>query len=194
MLRFGSDLPRPKLPNARITFKNVFSFCLFVFIFIMSELFCHAFSARIIEVRAGDMLVIAVGGLGQTVRLYGVMCPVHGQPYHDKARFLVNNLTLQRNAEITPLFIDGEGFNNVLLRIEGVKDFLNGQVVGYGMAWVRPVQCSSRLCDEWRKLEELARKNLVGLWSESYAVPPWEWQKAQRMEIYRRGQESPKKE
>ena len=65
MLRFGSDLPRSKLPNARITFKNVFSFCLFVFIFIMSELFCHAFSARIIEVRAGDMLVIAVGGWGK---------------------------------------------------------------------------------------------------------------------------------
>jgi endonuclease YncB( thermonuclease family) len=174
--------------------KNVFSFSLFLLTFFMSVLSCHAYSATIVDVRAGDLLVISAEGQAQTVRLYGVMCPVHGQPYHDKARLLVNHLTLQRNAEITPLFNDEEGVSNVLVRIQGVKDYLNGQLVGYGMAWVKPVQCKSRLCDEWRKLEELARKNLVGLWSEPYAVPPWEWRKAQRMEIYRRSQESPKKE
>ena len=78
------------------------------------------------------------------------MCPVHGQPYHDKARLLVNNLTLQRNAEITPLFNDEEGINNALVRIQGHKDYLNGQLVGYGMAWVKPVQCKARMCDEWK--------------------------------------------
>ncbi len=174
--------------------KNVFSFSLFFCIFIMSVSFCYAYSATIVDVRAGDLLVISAAGQAQTIRLYGVMCPVHGQPFHAKARFLVNHLTLQRNAEITPLFNDEEGISNVLVRIQGVKDYLNGQLVGYGMAWVKPVQCKSRLCDEWRKLEELAKKNLVGLWSELYAVPPWEWRKVQRMEIYRRGQESLKKD
>jgi endonuclease YncB( thermonuclease family) len=174
--------------------KSVASFFLFLFIFFVSKFSCYAYTAIIVDVRAGDLLVIIAQGQAQTIRLYGVMCPVHGQPYHDKARFLVNNLTLQRNAEITPLFNDEEGISNALVRVQGVKEYLNGQLVGYGMAWVKPVQCRSRLCEGWGKLEELARRNLVGLWSESYAVQPWEWRKAQRMEIYRRSQESLKKD
>jgi len=174
--------------------KIVLSFSLFLGIFIMSVLSCYAYSATIVDVRAGDLLVVRAEGGTQTIRLYGVMCPVHGQPYYDKARLLVNHLTLQRNAEITPLYNDEAGISNALVRIQGVKDYLNGQLVGYGMAWVKPAQCKARLCDEWRKLEKLTQKNLVGLWAELNAVPPWEWQKAQRMEIYRRSQESPKKD
>jgi micrococcal nuclease len=194
VLKFESDLPRFKLSNEGIMTKNMFSFSLFLCIFIMPVLSCYAYSGTIVDVREGDLLLISTEGGTQTIRLYGVMCPVHGQPYHDKARLLVNHLTLQKNAEITPLFNDEEGISNALVRIQGVKDFLNGQLVGYGMAWVKPVQCKSRLCDEWRKLEELAQKNYVGLWSELYPVPPWEWRKAQRMEIYRRSQESLKKD
>jgi micrococcal nuclease len=156
---------------------------------------CHAGMGRVVEILEGDLLVIKADGPQQKIRLYGIACPVRNQPSFSQARVLTTHLTLQKGVEVTPVFTDPDGIVNALVRIEGVKDYLNGQLVGYGLAWVKPTECKARLCDEWRKLEELARQNAIGLWSESAVIPPWDWKKAERMEIYHRGKESsPKKE
>jgi micrococcal nuclease len=150
---------------------------------------------RVVEILEGDLLVIKADGSQQKIRLYGVACPVRNQPFFSQARVLTTHLTLQKGVEVTPVFTDPDGTVNALVRIEGVKDYLNSQLVGYGLAWVKPAECKARLCDEWKRLEELARQNAIGLWSESAIIPPWDWKKAERMEIYHRGKESsPKKE
>jgi len=154
---------------------------------------CHAGTGRVAEILEGDLLVINADGAQHKVRLYGVACPVRNQPFFSQARVLTTHLALQKGVEFTPVFTDSEGVENVLLRIEGVKDYLNGQLVGYGLAWVKPKECKARLCDEWRRLEELARQNAIGIWSESGMIPPWDWKREERMEIYRRGKEASQK-
>ncbi len=149
-----------------------------------------AYSGRVVEIRKGDVLMVDTGGVVQEIRLYGVACPVFGQPFYDKARFLLTHLSLQRTVEVTPIFKDENGIENALVRIEGVKDFLNNQLIGYGLAWVRPCDAKSRLCAEWKKQEEFAQMNFIGLWAQPPAIAPWEWQNAQRMEIYERGLKS----
>ncbi len=136
--------------------------------------------------------MVSAAGSVQKVRLYGIACPVMGQPFHEKARFLANHLSLQRNVEITPVFKDADGIENALVRIEGVADYLNNQLVGYGLAWVKPCDRRSRLCEEWKKQEEFAQMNFIGLWAQPPAIPPWEWKKAERMQIYERSLESSK--
>jgi len=153
---------------------------------------CWAYSGTVVDVPEGDVLMVAAAGSVQKVRLYGIACPVHGQPFHDRARFLANNLALQRRVEITPVFKDSDGTENVLVRIEGVGDFLNNQLVGYGLAWVKPCDSKSRLCEQWKKQEEFAQMNFIGLWAQPPAIAPWEWKNAQRMQIYERGVESKK--
>jgi micrococcal nuclease len=154
---------------------------------------CLAGMGRVVEILEGDLLVVNADGTQQKIRLYGVACPVRNQPFFSQARVLTTHLSLQRGVEVTPVFTDPDGVVNALVRIEGVKDYLNGQLVSYGLAWVKPTECKARLCDEWRKLEELARQNAIGLWSESAVIPPWEWKQAERMEIYHRGKEASQK-
>jgi endonuclease YncB( thermonuclease family) len=153
---------------------------------------CWAYSGKVVDVLEGDVLMISTGGSAQKIRLYGIACPVFGQPFHEKARFLANNLSLQRNVEVTPVFTDGDGTVNALVRIEGVADYLNNQLVGYGMAWVKPCDNKSRLCEVWKKQEAFAQMNFIGLWAQPPVIPPWEWKKAQRMQIYERSKESSK--
>ena len=51
--------------------KNVFSFSLFLFIFVMSVLTCYAYSATIVDVRAGDLLVISAGACANYQVVWG---------------------------------------------------------------------------------------------------------------------------
>ncbi len=153
---------------------------------------CWAYSGKIIDVPEGDVLTVESGGSVQKIRLYGISCPVFGQPFHDKARFLANHLSLQKSAEITPVFKDADGTENALVRIDGVSDYLNNQLVGYGLAWVKPCDRNSKLCEQWKKQEEFAQMNFIGLWAKPPAIAPWEWKKALRMQIYERSMNSAK--
>jgi endonuclease YncB( thermonuclease family) len=153
---------------------------------------CWAFSGKVVDVLGGDVLLVSVDGGTQKIRLYGIACPVFGQPFYDKARFLANHLSLQRNVEVTPVFTDSDGMVNALVRIEGVADYLNNQLVGYGMAWVKPCDSKSRLCGVWKKQEEFAQMNFIGLWAHPPAIPPWDWKKAERMQIYEQSREQSK--
>ena len=153
---------------------------------------CWAYSAKVVDVLAGDLLMVSASGSAEKIRLYGIACPVFGQPFYDKARFLANHLSLQRNVEITPVYKGPDGIVNALVRIEGVKDYLNNQLVGFGMAWVKPCDGKSRLCVEWKKQEGFAQMNFIGLWAYPPAIPPWEWKKAERMQIYERSKEQSK--
>ncbi len=47
---------------------------------------------------------------------------------------LVSFLTKDRSVDVTPLFLSNKGFEKVLVRVEGAKDYLNQQLVAYGMA------------------------------------------------------------
>jgi endonuclease YncB( thermonuclease family) len=153
---------------------------------------CWAYSGKIVDVPEGDVLMVASADSVQKVRLYGIACPALGQPFHDKARFLANHLSLKKSAEIIPVFKDADGIENALVRIEGVSDFLNNQLVGYGLAWVKPCDRNSRLCEQWKKQEEFAQMNFIGLWAEPPAIAPWEWKKAMRRQIYEKSMESAK--
>ena len=137
----------------------------------------------------GDLLVVADSGQRQHVRLYGIDCPAKGQPFWDKARALVNHLADRKMVEVTPLYQGAEGYVNALVRVEGVKTLLNEQIVAHGMAWVRPKECSAKLCAQWKDIEKQAQMNSIGLWAEPNPISPWEWKKQQRLK-YREHRDS----
>lgn len=150
---------------------------------------CYAYFGTVTHVSKGDLLKVTAEGVVQDVRLYGVMCPVKGQPFYEDALVLTKFLANLKTVDITPLFKDSDGITNALVRVQGSKEYLNNQLVSHGLAWIKPVECKARMCVEWKKLEELAQKNGIGLWGDSPAIPPWEWQKAERMDIRNRSQE-----
>lgn len=147
---------------------------------------CSAWRGKVVNVTEGDLLVVAGPNQQEKIRLYGVACPEKGQPFYDKARLLTAHLTVEKTIEVTPLYRGADGSENALVRVDGVKDYLNLQLVAYGMAWVKSKECSAYLCSEWKAIEQLARMNTIGLWVEPLPTPPWEWKKQQRQKIEQR--------
>lgn len=166
----------------------------FVAICSLFALPCLAFTGKVVSVGAGDLMTVSANGATRQIRLYGVVCPLFGQPFHEKALFMTKFLSLQREVEITPVFKDNYGVENVLVRVEGSTGYLNYKLVGYGLAWVKPCDDKSRLCQEWKKLEGFAQMNFIGLWAQPPAIAPWDWQKAQRLMILDRMKAAEKKE
>lgn len=152
---------------------------------------CNAWWGRVIGVEAGDLLVVSNDNQTQQIKLYGVNCPERGQPSHEKARALVAHLTSEQRVEVTPLYKGNDGFERALVRIDGTKDYLNHQLVAYGMAWVKPDECSFKVCAEWKEIEKLAGKKWIGLWEDLNPIPPWEWRKV-RWKIMQEQKESAK--
>ena len=122
-------------------------------VFSLFPLPCFAYTGTVVEVGgAGDLLTVSVDGSVRKIRLYGIACPHFGQPFHEKALFMTKYLTLQKNADISPIFTDNDGIENALVRIEGSAQYINSQLVGYGLAWVKPCEGKSSLCQGWKKL------------------------------------------
>lgn len=156
-----------------------------VFIF---PAFGWAWQGTVTNVVDGDTLVVRHDGKEELIDLYGIACPDIKQMYGEHARQLTAYMVLQKTVEVIPVGRSGEGRINALIRASGQRDFVNERLVGYGMAWVDGRTCKAKLCEQWKKLEDMAQLNLIGLWVEAQPVPPWEWRKQRRGDMLKRAQ------
>jgi micrococcal nuclease len=147
----------------------------------------EAFDARVVEVAAGDELVVAGPSGRQQVSVYGVASPAPDQPFAVAARQftsrLVNNATLTIKVRSRPA--PGRIVADVTL--PGKRN-LAMELVKAGYAWwCRPCSVKDlhdeRLGPDLRLLmveEAEARAYHRGLWAELIPIPPWEWRKGRR--------------
>jgi len=133
-----------------------------------------AWWGEVVHVHDGDHLVVERGGKPTNVRLYGVDAPEKGQPYWEEARHLVAYWLLHQRVEVTPVNGGTRGVYG-LVRLESGKELVNKRLVRYGMAWVLGRYTTAGLVKEWKRLENLARANGVGLWADPDPMPPQEW-------------------
>ncbi len=154
------------------------SFAVFAFILLFHS-YCWAWQGKVVELLDADLFLISHEGQTDRIKLYGIECPERGQPYWEQSQVLASHLVMQKMVEVTPLYVGHDGFEDALVRIEGLRDYLNVQLISHGLAWVKPNECSAHICAEWRGLENLARSNAIGLWADPSPIPPWEWKKAQ---------------
>ncbi len=168
------------------------SFFVPVFAFIiLFHSHCGAWQGKVVGVPDAGLFLVSHGSQTDKIKLYGIECPKRGQPFWQQSRALASHLALQKTVEVTPLYLGHDGLENALVRIEGNKDFLNLQLVSYGLAWVKPKECSAHICAEWNAMESLAQSRTIGLWIDPNPIPPWLWEKEQRQKIHDRlqGQE-----
>ncbi len=129
------------------------------------------FSARVVTVHEGDRLTIRHDGRSQTIYLKGIDCPELKQPYGKQAKRAIAAYVGNRDVVVQGLTRDKQGrlFADVLLH--------DGRNVGYellreGLAWWQKSASSDAGLEV---IEELARAERKGLWSEPNPVPPWKW-------------------
>jgi len=140
-----------------------------------AALWAQDFAGTVVALTDGDTLDVLHHGTVQRVRLWGIDAPEAKQPFGARAREFAADLVFAKEVRVRVRGIDrykrtlGE-----ILMPDGRN--LGHDLLRAGLAWwyVQFATNEHSLAD----LEPEARAARRGLWSESGAVPPWEWRKA----------------
>ncbi len=136
-----------------------------------------AWPARVVGVTDGDTITVEPidGGELVKIRLHGIDAPERNQPYGVVATGFVFAVALYQTVDVRGQGKDRYG-RSVALVIMHNGESLQSAMLRAGLAWVWPRYC--RKCDEWKNLQEAAKRAGRGLWAEENPVPPWEWRRA----------------
>jgi len=129
------------------------------------------FTGKVVSVHDGDTLTVLVDRKQIRVRLVDIDAPELGQPFGKRSRQSLTALCAGQQAQV-----EDKGKDRYRRTLGGVTCagvVANIERVRTGMAWVyeRYVKAGSPLYG----LQEEAKEQRRGLWSDARRVPPWEW-------------------
>jgi len=141
----------------------IFPGCLLLF-FLVGSAFASEWSGRVAAVIDGDSIEVMHGEKRVRIRLYGIDTPEYRQPHSAEAREFTAALTANRRVLITEKDIDRYGRTVALVRVEDI--LVNAELLRAGLARVYRWYCREYpLCADWLHLEETARRQRLGIWS-----------------------------
>lgn len=142
------------------------------------------FTARVVSVLDGDTVEVYREGeqFKTPIDLYGIDCPEKQQYFGYAAKEATASLVGGKTVFIDIIRRDRSGRLNAVMTIEGKN--VNEILVAKGWAWVIPDDCMQPFCDDWRKLQEEASRNRIGLWTALNPQPPWEWRKHNKKDLF----------
>ena len=122
-----------------------------------------AWSGKVVRVVDGDSITVLHDGKGEQIRLYGIDCPEKRQDFGNRAKQFTSNLVFSKVVDVSPVTTDRYGRTVAFVRVRDT--LVNEELIRAGLAWVYTKYCDRAICQEWKKLEEEARKARRGLWS-----------------------------
>ena len=131
-------------------------------------------SGKVTGIKDGDTIDILYNGKKLTIRFAHIDCPEKKQPYGQAAKQFVSGkcfgqiVTIQHNNE----YDRSKRLIGEVILANGQN--LNKELVRQGLAWHFKKYSDDRT---YAALEQEARKQRIGLWSEPNPVAPWEWRK-----------------
>ena len=129
------------------------------------------FVARVVTVHEGDRLTIRHDGRSQTIYLKDIDCPDLKQPYGKQAKHVTAAFVGNREVVVRALMRDKQGRTTAEVLLEGGRN-VGHELVKEGLAWSRPDRSQDQNLGD---MQQLARAEHKGLWSEPNPVPPWKW-------------------
>ena len=141
---------------------------------------CLAWSGKVVGVIDGDSITVLHDGRQEQIRLWGIDCPEKHQDFGSKAKSTTSILVVAKVVEVDPVTADRYGRTVAFVRV--ADTLVNEELIRQGLAWVFTRYCDRPICQEWKALEEEARKARRGLWSMPKPVAPWEFRRLNRKE------------
>ena len=132
---------------------------------------------KIIGVKDGDTVEGVYYQFPINIRLEHIDAPEKRQPFGTKSKEKLSDLCFGKNVTIISNGRNGNYDSRGRLISEIILEDgtnVNKEMVKSGLAW-HYKKYSSNV--EYARLEELAMKNKVGLWSDPNAVSPWSFRK-----------------
>ena len=145
-----------------------------VLLFLLNGATAYAFTGEVVGVLSGDTIEILHNEKGQRVRLYGIDCPVKGQPYGNIAKEMLIMLTYA--LDVTLQTRDQDHYGRIRADVMlADKTNVNQKLVKEGLCWWDRQHAPKNTILE--ALETEARSDHRGLWVDPSPVPPREWRK-----------------
>lgn len=165
------------VPNLATITRMKLSCLLIAFLLLLPvSAFCKFITGKVVGISDGDTITIIDDGKNRyKIRLYGVDCPESGQAFGNAAKKHTAALTAQKMATVEVFDTDRYGRTVGVVTVDGAN--VNQSLIEAGYAWQYRQYCKETFCSDWLQDEELARKALVGMWSDPEPVPPWEWRR-----------------
>jgi len=123
---------------------------------------------NVVDVFDGDTIIVSLGGRAEIIRLFGVDSPEKEQPFGLEARTFTSNLVSGKVIRVEPI----EKSRYEMVKVYVDDKCLNEELLRAGYAWY---DLSGSIDANWVDMEQQARYDKKGLWSEDNPVPPWEY-------------------
>jgi micrococcal nuclease len=112
-------------------------------------------------------------GKQEKIRLYGIDAPEKKQGFGNRSREYLSSLVAGQVVEIERK--DTDKYRRTVGIVSLGGENINELMVMSGYAWVYRKYCKENFCSDWLKMESSAKDRQDGLWSETNAIPPWEF-------------------
>lgn len=134
------------------------------------------FQGKVTAVKDGDTFKILYQKQEITVRLAHIDSPEKKQAFGTKAKQYASDLCFGKKVTVKH---SGKKDRNgrVLGEVFIGNVNINQELVKKGLAWHFKKYSKS---EEYAQLENSARKEKIGLWSEKSPIAPWEWRKMKK--------------
>lgn len=142
-------------------------------ILFLSFTLSNSFTGKVIKITDGDTIVVLTEDNEQIkIRLEGIDCPESSQDFGTKAKQATSDICFGKQVKIIK---SGEGRYGRTLGYVMVGDVnVNEELLRLGMAWHYKQYNKD---PELTELEQEARTNKVGLWSQANPIAPWEFRR-----------------
>ncbi|MCB9784417.1 MAG: thermonuclease family protein [Candidatus Omnitrophica bacterium] len=136
----------------------------------------QALSGTVLTVADGDTMTLRVDGQKVKVRLQGIDCPERQQAYGQEAGDFIREQVQGEQVEVRKLGVDQ--YDRVLGEVFLNGENLNKELLREGLAWWYEKHARDRT--DYRDLQDEAKREGRGLWSDPDAIPPWEFRWRER--------------
>jgi len=133
-------------------------------------------TGKVIAIKDGDTVVVLLeGNIQKTLRLADVDCPESGQPFGKNAKQFTSGEVFGKMVTFIPT--DEDRYGRTIAKIYYDQKYLSEEIIKAGFGWwYFYFSKDKNLC----KLQDEAKAQKLGLWSDPNAVSPWEYRKLKR--------------
>ncbi len=139
-------------------------------------------SGVVVGLADGDTLTVLDADRQQhKIRLSGIDAPEKAQPFGDRSKLHLSNLTFQKNVQVEWHKMDRYGRIVGKVIVDGVD--VNLEQVKAGMAWWYRDYAKEQSKEDrslYEHHELMAKLHRTGLWNDKNPTPPWDWRKIGR--------------
>lgn len=132
----------------------------------------YSIEGKVTAITDGDTFkLLSQDSVLHRIRIASIDCPEKKQPFSKRAKEFTSNAIFGKNICVSVQSKDcyGRLIANVYYQDSLI---LNEELLKHGFAWHFVKYSKDSLL---QKLEDIARKDKVGLWKDPQPIPPWKW-------------------